>query len=164
VNVTQALYNSANGTSVTGVLLPFIPLSTTTGFTVSFWFYPMTTSVYGTIWTYGNNARIYIGMHTTTTNTTDTTVVSGGTSIAFTLNTWVFYTLVQPANNGQPYIFQNTTKVLLTGYGQLSYTTTTINQLFRDVDTKYGMKGYISNFVIYQFALSDAQVTQLYNS
>ena len=130
----------------------------------------MTTTSYGTLWNYGTNPRMFTGIDPN--NNKALNIFGAGTGIystsAFTLNTWVFYTLVQPANNGQPYVFQDTTKVNVATYGALNYTTTTKHALFYDVvnpiSSAYGMKGYISNLVIYQFALSDAQVTQLYNS
>ena len=160
-NIGNSLYCTNTSCNLT---LPNITLNTATGFTLCFWVY-LTTNTAGMLWSFnwsGNRMFIYY-----TGTTLRFWVSSSANNDLFTVSTnrWYFITLVQPASNGVPYaILNNSTKTNLSSYASANQTSTW-HGVFGDgilANNYGGVFGYISNFYIFQRALTFDEISAIY--
>jgi len=165
--VANTLYcSSSSGGSI---VLPNVNISSTVGFTVSFWLYLPATVSGGFGWcayasSIGNRSLLYVYSN----NTTRFQLYNEGTASDNTNNGtnsyWNFYAIVQPANNGAATGYWNATTFTNANW-RTNAATTSQHYIFGDNNGAGtgGIPGaHMSNFVFYQRALTPTEIAALY--
>ena len=150
-------------------MLPNILISSTVGFTVSFWLYLPATVSGNFAWcaytpAISNRCLLFIYNNNTTRFQLYNEGTASDNANNATNGAWNFYAIVQPANNGAATGYRNGTTFTNVNW-RTGAATTTQHYIFGDNNgggTGGIQGGYMSNFVFYQRALTPAEIAVLY--